>query len=83
MFQGLTKAVAAEAVLIVRPTINQFLQTERTGGRHNLYLVILEPGSGHVLYQHSFGDDKSNWKYPYWEGWTRRLERRSLVDPTW
>ncbi len=64
MFQGLTENLVAEAVEIVRPTIKKFLQSGRTGGRHDLYLVVLKPGSEEILYETFFSYPKS-WKYPF------------------
>jgi hypothetical protein len=65
MFRGLTHDLVEEAVRIVLPTVEHFLQSERTGGRPNLYLVVLEPRSENVLYEIAFGDGKSIWKYEF------------------
>ena len=65
MFNGLTVELVKEAVEIVRPTIESFLLSERTGGRPNLHLVVLEPGYTVILYQASFGNPRATWKYDF------------------
>ena len=83
MFNGLTVELVKEAVKIVRPTIEAFLQSERTEGRPNLHLVVLEPeGSGEILYQVSFGNSRKTWKYDF-DNYARRkawqCQRTGLV----
>lgn len=65
MFKGLTYELVEEAVEILRPTIEAFLKSERTGGRPNLHLVILKPKTEDVLLETSFGDGRHTWKYTY------------------
>ncbi|KKQ00513.1 MAG: hypothetical protein US77_C0012G0001 [Microgenomates group bacterium GW2011_GWC1_38_14] len=65
MFQGLTVHLVNEAVAIVTPMIEQFLGWDRTGGRHDLYLVVLKPETEEILYETAFGGPLSEWKHPY------------------
>ncbi|MBI4057994.1 hypothetical protein HY405_01635 [Candidatus Microgenomates bacterium] len=39
--------------------------SELAGGRPNLHLVVLIPGSENILYEESFGQDRSTWRYPF------------------
>lgn len=65
MYQGLTREIATEAVRIVTPMIESFLESERTQGRPSLHLVVLKPNTTKVLYRVSFGHDRSTWMYPF------------------
>ena len=60
----LTVEVAQVAVNMVTSAIKGFLGSEFSGGR-NLYVVVLAPGTSHVLYEKSFGEGKESWQYPY------------------
>ena len=64
----LTKAIAREAIEMVRPMLTaKILRSELAGGRPNLHIVVLEPGSKEILCEESFGDDRSTWSHPYAE----------------
>lgn len=65
MFSGLTRELVSEAVEILRPTIEAFLQSTRTGGRPNLHLVVLQPGEAVFLYETSFGNNPRTWKHDF------------------
>ena len=61
----LTRDLAKQAVEIVRPTIEAFLGSDLTGGEKNLYLVILNPSDGKILYEEPFGSRATTWNHPY------------------
>ena len=61
----LTQGVVMEAIGIVKPLIDQILGSDLTGGRPNLHLVVLNPGTSDILHEVSFGHDKSTWEYPF------------------
>lgn len=61
----LTRNLVYLAVNIIRPSIVKIIRSELAGGRPNLHLVVLDPGTENILYEESFGEDKTKWKYPY------------------
>ncbi|MBI2195854.1 MAG: hypothetical protein HYU48_02310 [Candidatus Levybacteria bacterium] len=61
----LTVELAKQAIDLVRPAISAVLGSGLTGGRPNLHLVILNPGTDRILHEESFGEEKRSWEYPF------------------
>lgn len=62
----LTSALAKHAVAILGPSIAHVLEDKVVSpGGDGLHLVVLDPGSENILYEESFGADKTTWRYPF------------------
>lgn len=82
----LTEEIAREAIEIITPMLaDKILGSEVAGGRQNLHIVVLKPGSDEILYEESFGDDRSAWRHPYDEiarAKARICQRTGMVGRT-
>jgi hypothetical protein len=53
------------AVDMVRPMIDKLLGSDITGGRPNLHLVVMVQEEEKIIYQESFGEDRTTWKHQF------------------
>lgn len=88
--QFLDTELAAQAIELARPAIEQALRSTEISGLGVLHVVILDPaagpqGAGEVLHEHSFGD-RARWDVDYAAfarekaelSWRHRIDSRRL-----
>lgn len=61
----LNEEVVKEAFDLIRPSVVKYLMSPKAG-RAYLHMVVLDPETGYLLHEETFGeDDRSNWEHPY------------------